>query len=223
MHSPSAPWHRAGPALFALVLVLATLLVPNAATGGVNRRTADTWFQTIRFLDGSSARLTVSTRSTQPASGEGVDLGTVYATGPTAAAGARLAPADAASAPADRLGTNAGGGTGTATAWGWVNYTSAIGIELWRWVHQISWSYSAFRVTAVHSQIAASLRSCCLWDYQGLLTKTHGPPGGPNFTAYAQGKYRQCLTSIICQSKAPWIWLQGNGNGVLTGFSWGIG
>ncbi len=222
MHRRSAPRHRAGPAL--LVLVLVMFLIPTAAPGGVDRRpAADTWFQTIRFLDGSSARLTVTTRPTPPATGEGVDLGTVHAASPTAAATAQLAPVDAASGPAPRLATNAAGGTGTATAWGWVNYTSAIGVELWRWVHQISWSYSAFRVTAVYNQIAASLKSCCLWDYQGLLTQSHGPPGGPNFTAYAQGKYRQCLTSIICQSKAPWVWLQGNGNGVLTGLSWGIG
>lgn len=221
MHMRSAPRHLARTALF--VAILAVLVAPPSGAAALGARPADTWFQTIRYLDGSSARITVSTRSTPPARGEGVDLGTVYAAGPAATAGAQLAPLDASSGPAGRLATNAAGGTGAVTGWGWVNYTSAVGVELWRWAHQISWSYSAFRVTSVYNQIAVSLNSCCLWDYQGLLAQSHGPPGGANFTAYAQGKYRQCLTSIICQSKAPWIWLQGNGNGILTGFSWGIG
>jgi hypothetical protein len=196
------------------------LLSPAADASLVDRRPADTWFQTIRFLDGSAARVVVTTRATPPAAGEGVDLGTVYASSPTASASAQL-PAGVAVVPAGRVAPNAG--SGAVTAWGQVWYTSHVGIELWRWLHQISWSYASYRVTSIYNQIAASLNSCCLWDYHGLLTKTHGPPGYANFTAYAQGKYKQCLTSILCQSKAPWIWLQGNGNGILTGFSWGIG
>jgi hypothetical protein len=211
--------HRHGarllPAGLAALVLLVALCAP-AGAASFERRPTDTWFQTIRFGDGSAARLTVTTRTTPPAAGEGVDLGTVDAAGTAATATAQL-PSES------RPGTRAAGGTGAQTAWGWVNYTSYAGIELWRWLHQISWSYAAYRVTGVSNQIAASLNSCCLWDYNGLLTAGHGPPGGPNFTAYAQGRYKQCLTSILCQTKAPWVWLQGNGNGYLTGFSWGIG
>lgn len=220
MQSRSSPaWRLAG--LVPLVLVLASALVPTATGGGIDRRPSDTWFQTIRFPDGASARLSVSTRPTEPPSGEGVDLGTVYATGPTASATAQLAASDAA--PTPRLAVNAAAGSGSRTAYVWVAYTSYAGVQLWKWIHQISWSYASYRVTSVYNQVVASLNSCCLWEYHGTLSKGHSGPGGPNFTAFAQGKYKACITSILCDSASPWGWLQGNGNGILTGFSWGVG
>jgi hypothetical protein len=211
--------------LVPLAAVLVLGLVPAASGGGLDRRVADTWFQTIRFPDGGSARIVVSTKPVPPGPGEGIDLGTVVAAGGNARSDVQLAALDAApvGSAAPRLGTNAAGGSGSKTAYGWVKYTSYAGIELWRWIHQISWSYAGYRVTSVYGQYAGSLNSCCLWDYQGLTSQSHGAPGGPNFTAFAQGKYRQCLTSILCQSTSPWVWLQGNGNGILTGFSWGVG
>ena len=222
--SRSSPRRRLS-ALAILVLALALVLSPAAEAGGPARRPADTWFQTIRFADGSSARIALSTRDREPRPGEGVDLGTVSAPVGPASAGAQLAPVDAESpAGPSRLETTAAaGGTGSTTAYGWVTYTNAFGVQLWKWVHQISWSYSAYKVTSVYNQFAVSLGSCCLWEYHGTISQGYSPPGGANFTAYAQGKYKACITAILCQTKLPWIWFQGNGNGVLTGFSWGIG
>ncbi len=222
MQSRSSPaWRLAG--LIPLAVALALTIVPASAGGSFDGQPADAWFQTIRFADGTSARLAVSTRTIEPRSGEGVDLGTVYATSPSAAPTVRLAPVDAALGPVSRLGTNAAGASGARTATGWVTYSNYLGVQLFKWIHQISWSYAGYRVTNVYNQFAGSVGSCCLWEYHGTLSQSHSPPGGPNFTAFAQGKYKACVTSILCDSQAPWVWLQGNGNGILTGFSWGIG
>ena len=225
MRSRCSPARRfAGVSLLVVGVLLAAAPGGAGASSLDRRAAADTWFQTIRFSDGSFARVTVTTRPILPSPGEGVDLGTVHAARGPVAAGAQLAPADAEPAPSTRgrpITTLAG--SGSETAWGWVNYTNWAGVELWRWIHQVSWTYGSYKVRSVYNHIAASQSSCCLWEYHGTLSKSHSGPGGPNFQAFAQGKYKACITSILCESASPWVWLQGNGNGILTGFSWGIG
>lgn len=216
-----------------LPLALAAALTLLAAPGSAGKDTTpqvvrtDTWYQTIRFSDGSLATLTLTTRATEPARGEGIDLGTVYAAPGAQTASARMdfSPSVATSSLAvPGIGSPlAAGGSGSQTMYGYVTYTNVVGVQLWKWLHQISWTYAAYKVTSIYSQIAASLQSCCLWEYQGTTAISHDPPGQANFTAYAQGKYRACVTPILCTTKLPWVWLQGNGNGVQTGGNWGIG
>lgn len=212
----------------AIAVTLTLLAAPGSAgkvpTPQVAR--ADTWYQTIRFSDGSFATLALTTRATDPVRGEGIDLGTIYAAPGAETASARMdfpPSAAAISSLAPRVIVSPLAPSGSATMYGYVTYTNVVGVQLWKWVHQISWTYAIYTVTSIYSQIAASLQSCCLWGYQGTTSLSHSAPGQANFTAFAQGSYKSCITPILCSTKQPWVWLQGNGNGLQTGFNWGIG
>jgi hypothetical protein len=211
----------------AVVAGLTILVVPGAAGNKPVPQIVqpDTSYQTIRFSDGSSATLTLTTRATEPARGEGIDLGTVYAAPGAQTASARMdfAPTSSAS-PAAPGSTSPLAGSGSQTMYGYVTYTNAVGVQLWKWFHQISWNYAAYKVTSIYNQVTGSLQSCCLWDYKGTTgPPSHSAAGQASFTASAQGSYRACVTPILCSTKLPWVWLQGNGNGVQTGYNWGIG
>jgi hypothetical protein len=209
--------HRSLATAVAVLAIAATAAVASAAPKP--GAAADTWHQTIVFADGSSATATFSTRSNADP-GSGVDLGASRSNTLTGSAGASVAvPAGAGVAVAPDAAFAAA--SGSQTMYGTVTYSN-VGVTQWTYFEQVSWNYANYKVTNIYGQLAGSRSSCCLWGFQGNTSLSHDPAGSASFGAFAQGRYQNCIL-WACVTKSPWVRLRGNGNGVQTGFDWGIG
>lgn len=177
---------------------------------------ATTIHQTQHLADGSTLSFTLTTGSQFPAAGAGVDMGDFGPSSGSSHSGVLVAPT-AAGAPDVSPAVS-----GSQTMSGKVTYTNPVGVTLWTYGEQVSWRFGSYTVQSIYGQWAGSLSTCCLWGYHGNTSLRTTPAGGPNFQAFAQGTFQICVV-WACETKSPWITLQGNGNGNETGFSWGIG
>ena len=198
------------------ILALATVVAAAALFSGAAGAT--TVHQVQHLADGSAVTFTLATGSAFPAPGAGMDVGD-------------FGPADGAShsgvlpslAPVTSLGgVQTAAASGSQTMSGTVSFSNMYGVTLWTYGEQVSWSYGSYTVQSIYNQWAGALNTCCLWGFHGNASLSHGPAGGANFQAFAQGTFQACVL-WACETKSPYITLQGNGNGNQTGFWWGIG
>jgi len=196
-------------------LFLAAAVVSMSLLAGTAK--AMTIHQTQVLADGSKVTFTLSSGSSVATPGSGVDLGD-------------FGPNDALShsgtlpalSPVAGLNTQAAAASGSQAMHGTVSYSNLYGVTLWTYDEDVNWTYGNYTVQSIYGQVAGALNTCCLWGFHGNTSLSHTSAGGPNFQAFAQGTFQVCVL-WACETKSPWITLQGNGNGVQTGFSWGIG
>jgi len=193
------------------------LLVATATAVLAGQAQATTYHQTKHFADGSTAVFTVSDGGI-PVSGAGIDLGDLGPNAPASAQSFVFKSGQVTNKSASVLA--AAGSTGTTTNGGSVKFTNYLGVKMFEYAMDITWDYSKYKVTSIYNQRAMNIYTFPGWSFQGTSEKSHSPAGGATFTAFAQGDYESCLV-WICSSKSPWMQLTGNGNGVMTGFTWG--
>jgi hypothetical protein len=87
----------------------------------------------------------------------------------------------------------------------------------------IEWSWCNYKVTGVSRVWDEPVDSCCQWGWEGNVAKYHSPVGGASVTAYTKGKFRACaLVIVFCKDRYRWVQLRVNGNGLVTGYEWGV-
>jgi hypothetical protein len=198
----------------------ATALAAAAISGSAG---ATTIHQVQHLADGSTVTFTLSDQGGYPAAGTGVDVGDFGSSSGSSHSGMFM---PAAGGPVVSVATAPSAipaaVSGQQTMHGSVSFSNIYGVTLWTYGETVSWSYGNYTVLSIFGQTAGSLNTCCLWGFHGNISLTHTPAGGPNFNAFAQGTFQACVV-WACETKSPWITLTGNGNGNMTGFSWGIG
>jgi hypothetical protein len=203
--------------LVAAIVGTASGKKPDAPPGQTKAAPA-TFHQTQLLSDGSTVTFTLSTAG-PPAKGAGADLGTF---GPAEAAtkhgGTFADPSNPTRGLSSASRTTQGG---SETMWGRVDFENLFGITLFTYYSQVSWDYSNWRIRDIYNHWAWNANDCCGWNYDGNDAVEHCCEGGSNFQAFAQATYKNCVF-WFCESRSPWMTLQGNGAGNMTGFWWGV-
>jgi hypothetical protein len=115
---------------------------------------------------------------------------------------------------------------GSAVAWGAVKLKSAtwpIQVTLFTYRLYLDFSWCNYKVTAVRQLWDEPVDTCCNWGWHGNVSKYYTAVGGANLTAYTNGHFASCALGItLCKDRYPWVELRVNGNGKITGYSWGV-
>lgn len=213
--------------LVALVFATSAASAPPPWAHAHSQAVAFTGHQTQILGNGDTITFTISTEG-PPASGAGTDLGTF---GPGDKRDAR-APGRSGIAHGGKLVDPAAPARGLAAsrrasdcgeswAWGQVTYDNYLGVNLFTYDGIVGWSYCDWTVQSISGPWAYSESSCCGWSFEGNDTVSDSGAGDSNFQAFASATYKFCLL-WWCNTRSPWLVLQGNGAGNLTGFWWGV-
>lgn len=115
-------------------------------------------------------------------------------------------------------------GCGSRIAWGGMKFKTWPGlVTLFTYRLYVDFSWCNYKVTAVNQLWDEPVDTCCNWGWHGNISRYHSAVGGANMTVRTKGHFAACaLFVVFCKDRYPWVQLVVNGNGLITGYTWGV-